>query len=72
MYTTPWYPSKTKPVRIGVYEVQIQEMTRECFSYWNGKTWGWAEQSIEDAVKYKKDVGGNQDKVWRGLTKEQK
>ncbi len=72
MYRTPWYPSKTKPVRVGVYEVQVKELTNEMFSYWNGKTWGWAEYSLQDAEKYKHNVGGNQEKVWRGLTKEAK
>lgn len=72
---TPWFPSKTKPVRVGVYETQwycVDEW--DCgFSYWNGSQWANGIESPESAYFYKNWIGGAvQNKKWRGFTEEQK
>lgn len=34
---TPWFPSRIKPVRVGVYETDFVTNT---YQNWNGKYWG--------------------------------
>ena len=72
---TPWFQSKTKPIRAGVYEIQwyFVDSWERGFSYWNGTKWANAVETPNKAYLCKKWVqGACQDKKWRGFTKEQR
>jgi hypothetical protein len=62
---TGWFSSDTPPTRRGVYE-RLYEWGVE-FAYFDGKDWGLASETVDDAVKWK---GFKTLAVcdWRGLT----
>ena len=67
---TRWFNTGL-PVREGVYQRQYQyegqTVVRYC--YWDGRRFGWAEHSAEDAAARTNIVPSpTQDKPWRGLT----
>ncbi len=64
---TPWFPADVKPVRPGVYEVQ---MTTGRFAYFDGQRWGWSFRTKREADTDRDHRNAAQDKVWRGLNKE--
>ena len=64
---TKWFPVEIKPVREGVYQV----FNSHTYAYWNGKRWGWAALSVATATTDKAIAGASQDKLWRGLTKQE-
>ena len=64
---TPWFPADVKPVRLGVYEVQMNNCR---FAYFDGERWGWAFSTVRKANKDRHTTGAIQSKVWRGLNKE--
>ena len=72
MEKTEWYPANTRPVHIGVYEVQAPLLRYEdgWMRYWNGEYWtsgsrnthrNWHEQT------QKNGKAAFQDCQWRGL-----
>jgi hypothetical protein len=66
---TGWYPPSIPPMRVGVYERDMEGSGNGAYSYWNGKFWcGWGftidiahRNGIEE---YRSSV---QDADWRGL-----
>ncbi|CAJ0698065.1 hypothetical protein [Ralstonia mannitolilytica] len=69
---TPWFPAEVKPVHVGVYEVEPMQLDSgfrwPIFSYWNGKLWGTACLSREDAEKWGLVFKtADQNRQWRGL-----
>ena len=69
---TPWFPPHINPARKGVYEIKYTERgSHESYMYatWNGKKWSRPSHKLFD--EYHKQFDGNQNKYWRGLTKEQ-
>jgi hypothetical protein len=71
MKKTGWYSGDQKPVRVGLYEVQLRP---EYFGYkfWSGKAWGAFAFEKEYAAAWKHIVEGQQEINWRGLTQEAK
>jgi len=65
---TDWFPSGTKPVRVGVYMTQLCEGAP--FSKWDGKQWMDSEETVALANKTK--YIGYQYKSWRGLASDPK
>jgi hypothetical protein len=69
---TPWFPPHIKPVHKGVYEVKYTERgSHESYMWatWNGKKWSRGSHELADVFHTQFDA--NQDKYWRGFTKEQ-
>lgn len=67
---TPWFATDVKPVRDGVYNTELRTNHGSLFGYsfWRNGCWSDTEQSVAEAYACKQD--GEQDKLWRGLTKE--
>ncbi len=63
MKFTPWFPSEITPVHAGVYQV----WNSRTYAYWNGKKWGWAMRSVNEANCLRITNGADQFKTWRGL-----
>lgn len=71
MKLTPYFPSDVKPVHIGVYEIyENRRNERPTFKHWNGKFWGFASRTIEDA-QCSDTLGPSciQKCQWRGVAK---
>lgn len=72
---TPWFPASVKPVRTGVYEVQLARgPVFNTFAFWTGDRWG-AMSSVPEMAstqKYAFADWSSQNKRWRGFTDEQK
>lgn len=49
---TPWFPSRIKPVRFGVYELNFSWDKTPWFSYWDGISWYFASKSIAGALDF--------------------
>ena len=58
MNKTDWFEGDTKPVHIGLYEVQSFTGDTSYFMNWTEDGWFW--------LPYKRAV--NQSRIWRGLT----
>ena len=69
---TPWFPAHIKPVHKGVYEVKFTAVRSisPMYATWNGRKWSCSsfKKSNEWHEKFR---GADQDKYWRGFTKEQ-
>jgi len=79
MKTTPWFDTKEKPVRAGVYIADWPEEAKESdvwFAYWNGSQWGFMQKSVDKAVMDYQQNPKHRHKAgklaWRGLLKESK
>lgn len=75
---TPWFPSKTKPVRAGVYEVSTPNSRANKYAYFDKSGWRLCASSVKSAAK-EEDWGSNWGSsmtlprsMWRGFTEEQK
>ena len=71
---TPWFPSRIKPVRAGVYETKwdCAGEWEHGFSYWDGFEWANGSESPEGAYQRRSWAGGAvQDKKWRGFKEKQ-
>jgi hypothetical protein len=62
---TPWFPSRIKPVHVGVYETDLDGYFG--YSFWNGKRWGDTAHKPELANEWR----GMQQKKWRGFEEKQ-
>ncbi|MEB5234941.1 hypothetical protein RXV21_28545 [Pseudomonas aeruginosa] len=76
---TPWFPSRTKPVRAGVYEVFTPNSRANKYAYFDKKGWRLCASSAESAAKEEDWTYHLADSSmylpgskWRGFTKEQK
>lgn len=69
MDKTDWFQRRrTKPVHVGVYEVQCNGL-RVMFSYWDGRSFNWLSTSSEGAFKGRHRCGAGSCVIrWRGLT----
>jgi hypothetical protein len=65
---TPWFPLNTKPVRVGVYEVN-GSLGWRWFSWWSGRSWFIPKVNRNSAAK-EFYSSSDQDRTWRGITKE--
>ena len=79
MKTTPWFDTKEKPVRAGVYIADWPEEAKDrnvWFAYWDGSQWGYMYRDPNDAARDYKRHPEHRHKagklVWRGLLKESK
>ena len=71
---TPWFPSRIKPVHVGVYEVKTPGFHTPVPTYaqWDGYCWGYFMDSIEKArLNHPGLVAAKQDKQWRGFKEKQ-
>lgn len=79
MKKTPWYPASIKPIREGVYEIQMQVIEdrlggyaiEQGFCYFGMVGWAVTQSTVEEA-KARGAILGSQHKAWRGLAKEPK
>lgn len=60
MKRTPWYPAHIKPVRVGMYEIQVSGFVFSGY-WWDGKRWLAGENSAYSLWTQTK-------LKWRGLT----
>ena len=69
---TNWFPPHIKPVREGVYEIKYTSKVAYSGMYatWNGFRWSIGSYNLWD--HYHTDFDSNQNKYWRGFTKDQK
>ena len=75
---TPWFPSRIKPVRAGVYEVFTPNSLANKYAYFDKDGWRLCAASVEDA-KYETNWEGiywessmNLPRSqWRGFIKKQ-
>ena len=71
---TPWFPPHIKPVNVGVYEVKFTSKgEHESYMYaaWNGERWSRGAR-YEEMGRFHSNFAADQNKYWRGFTKEQK
>ena len=74
MKLTDWFGPDVKPVRIGVYQIQLS-VRGDSYAYWSGTRWGactgaaYGDAGIEIALEaeLRNYEGANQNKTWRGL-----
>lgn len=68
---TDWYPPLTKPVHVGVYQVETvgSEHINCCrgYQYWNGERWGSYDLNIASAYTNRMYPSIFQHHTWRGL-----
>ena len=76
---TPWFPSKIKPVRAGVYKVSTPNSLANKYAYFDKKGWRLCASSVEGAAGEEGWTYQLSDSSmylpgskWRGFTKEQK
>lgn len=69
---TGWYPASIKPVRVGVYQRDMQDSGNGEYSFWDGESWGGWGNSIEIAARNAGSKSSVQDANWRGLAQEPK
>ena len=69
---TDWFPPHIKPVREGVYEIKLTAVRgyHRMYATWNGLKWSRASHYASGGW-HEKFRGADQDKYWRGFTKEQ-
>lgn len=66
---TPWFPADSKPVRVGVYEVESVILPGFCVGYARfDSRWYCFEQTPQRAAKVTVPVRYGH-RRWRGLTK---
>lgn len=76
---TPWFSSRIKPVRSGVYEVFTPNSLANRYAYFDKKGWRLCASSVEgargelnwDGIYWGSSMTLPRSK-WRGFTKEQK
>jgi hypothetical protein len=74
---TPWYSSKIKPVRAGVYEVYTPNALENKYAYFDNKGWRLCASYVWLAELEKKWPCANSSgmylsrSMWRGFTEEQ-
>jgi hypothetical protein len=61
---TSWYPSDTKPIRDGRYEI-LDSDNNICEVLFVGGMWYWIDNNKDETCRCK-----NQDMIWRGLVYE--
>ena len=70
MKVTRTFPADVKPVRTGVYQVDIKiakAFGLPCYwAYWNGKRWSPCSDTAWAAARMKHRRASFQDKIWRG------
>jgi hypothetical protein len=76
---TPWFSSRTKPVRAGVYEVFTPNSRANKYAYFDKKGWRLCASSVESAALeegwtciYWESSMCLPGSKWRGFTEEQK
>jgi len=76
---TPWFPSRIKPVRAGVYEVFTPNSLANKYAYFDKKGWRLCAYSVESAAQegdWPYELSNSSmclpRSKWRGFTKEQK
>jgi len=68
---TPWYPSRIKPVRRGLYERDIPTIGVR-LSFWTGKYWGGFAMINECAFNNRTFRTGHPQARWRGIARKPK
>ena len=69
---TPWFPGHIKPVRPGVYQTDSDGYPEPLFQHWNGRFWGCAYTSVDNAAVNNSWRSMFQNDAWRGLAEEPK
>lgn len=67
--TTPWFPTRVKPARVGYYETKYSGSTEDevCMRYWDGKEWRISPTRI--SLFGLCGISGDK---WRGLAEQPK
>jgi len=65
---TPWFPSRVKPLRQGVYERDFGTIGIR-FAYWTGRYWGGFAILYSHAVQNRRFRTGHPVARWRGLAR---
>ena len=65
MTLTPWFPSKVKPVRSGLYERRIPGVGIR-YAWWNGMWWGGFAMRRDHAVANQTFKTAHPYGQWRG------
>ena len=67
---TQWFPGTTKPVRVGIYQIDVSEPTsafrRPRWSVWDGKKWMLCTHELAYALVMTKPES-RQNWEWRGM-----
>ena len=68
---TPWFPARTKPVRVGLYETDALRSSKGIrrYQHWDGVRWGGFAQDLEAAFNNRVFASEWQHPKWRGLAK---
>ena len=76
---TPWFPSRIKPFRAGVYEVFTPNCLANKYAYFDNNGWHLCASSVKGAKLESHWMGSHwassmalPRSLWRGFTKEQK
>ncbi len=69
MTLTEWFEPRTKPTRVGVYEVRWDESFPE-YRYWNGVFWCAGSDTVSKAANRSNIEVLYQSVKWRGLAKD--
>lgn len=68
MKLSQWHPAHVKPVHVGVYETNSENMKAIAFNFWNGRTWSETCATKELAIESRND-SVVQNILWRGIAK---
>ena len=65
--TTPWFPTRVKPARVGYYEAKYSGCNEDevCMRYWDGVEWRISPTRIALF-----GLGGITGDKWRGLAEQ--
>lgn len=69
MKLTPWFPADIKPVHVGAYLSCEYADGSDFYRYWDGKRWGAAARTIQNAIILSDISFAHQYNVWRGLAR---
>lgn len=64
---TGWYEGEQRPVRVGVYQRQMNILSHVTYSYWDGEYWCCYANSAIGAEAYIHMSSNWQFVPWRGL-----
>ena len=69
--TTPWFPTRVKPARVGYYEAKYSGCNEDevCMRYWDGMKWRISQSGVGVALFGLCSPSGDK---WRGLAEQPK